>query len=199
CSWPRLKPFTSYKFRVKATNDIGDSEYSQESESLTTLQAAPEEAPTILSVTPHTTTSVLIRWQPPTEDKLNGILLGFRIRYRELVYDGLRSFTTRSVTSPGAKWTELTRECPDSAPAGGQEQRPLGTQRGAGGTSWGGIPLAPAHGALRDAQPRPVPCLAAPPSALRGNTGRPALEPAVLRRRVPLFSRGARGSVTLQG
>lgn len=25
--------------------------------------AAPEEAPTILSVTPHTTTSVLIRWQ----------------------------------------------------------------------------------------------------------------------------------------
>ncbi|CAM4647931.1 unnamed protein product [Lepidochelys olivacea] len=104
----RLKPFTSYKFRIKATNDIGDSEYSQESESLTTLQAAPEEAPTILSVMPHTTTSVLIRWQPPTEDKINGILLGFRIRYRELVYDGLRGFTTRSVSSPGAKWTELT-------------------------------------------------------------------------------------------
>lgn len=36
---PRLKPFTSYKFRVKATNDIGDSEFSEESESLTTLQA----------------------------------------------------------------------------------------------------------------------------------------------------------------
>lgn len=35
----RLKPFTSYKFRVKATNDIGDSEFSEESESLTTLQA----------------------------------------------------------------------------------------------------------------------------------------------------------------
>ncbi|XP_074927998.1 protein sidekick-2 isoform X4 [Chelonoidis abingdonii] len=104
----RLKPFTSYKFRVKATNDIGDSEYSQESESLTTLQAAPEEAPTILSVTPHTTTSVLIHWQPPTEDKINGILLGFRIRYRELVYDGLRGFTTRSLSSPGAKWAELT-------------------------------------------------------------------------------------------
>lgn len=35
----RLKPFTSYKFRVKATNDIGDSEFSEESEPLTTLQA----------------------------------------------------------------------------------------------------------------------------------------------------------------
>uniref|UniRef100_A0A8C5LAB4 Sidekick cell adhesion molecule 2 n=1 Tax=Jaculus jaculus TaxID=51337 RepID=A0A8C5LAB4_JACJA len=108
----RLKPFTSYKFRVKATNDIGDSEFSEESESLTTLQAAPDEAPTILSVMPHTTTSVLIRWQPPAEDKINGILLGFRIRYRELLYEGLRAFTLRSINSPGAKWAELTCEWP---------------------------------------------------------------------------------------
>ncbi|NXI81044.1 SDK2 protein, partial [Rhipidura dahli] len=104
----RLKPFTSYKFRVKATNDIGDSEYSEESESLTTLQAAPEEAPTILSITPHTTTSVLIRWQPPAEDKINGILLGFRLRYRELVYDSLRGFALRGIGRPGASWAELT-------------------------------------------------------------------------------------------
>ncbi|NWI52893.1 SDK2 protein, partial [Calyptomena viridis] len=104
----RLKPFTSYKFRVKATNDIGDSEYSEESESLTTLQAAPEEAPTIISITPHTTTSVLIRWQPPAEDKINGILLGFRLRYRELVYDSLRGFTLRGIGNPGATWAELT-------------------------------------------------------------------------------------------
>ncbi|NXV03760.1 SDK2 protein, partial [Cettia cetti] len=102
----RLKPFTSYKFRVKATNDIGDSEYSEESESLTTLQAAPEEAPTILSITPHTTTSVLIRWQPPAEDTINGILLGFRLRYRELPHDGLRGFALRG--HPGAGWAELT-------------------------------------------------------------------------------------------
>ncbi|MGH0158038.1 UNVERIFIED_CONTAM: hypothetical protein FKN15_049037, partial [Acipenser sinensis] len=59
----RLKPFTSYQFRVKSTNDIGDSEFSEESEAITTLQDAPDKAPVILSVTPHTTTSVLIRWQ----------------------------------------------------------------------------------------------------------------------------------------
>ncbi|XP_054027107.1 protein sidekick-2 [Dryobates pubescens] len=104
----RLKPFTSYKFRVKATNDIGDSEYSEESESLTTLQAAPEEAPTILSVTPHTTTSVLIRWQPPAEDKINGILLGFRLHYRELVHDSLRGFNLHGIGIPGTTWAELT-------------------------------------------------------------------------------------------
>ncbi|XP_040032310.2 protein sidekick-2 isoform X2 [Gasterosteus aculeatus] len=102
----RLKPFTSYQFRVKATNDIGDSEYSEESEAITTLQDAPDEAPTILSVTPHTTTSVLIRWQHPSEEKINGILLGFRIRYRELVYDRLRSFSHHPINSMST-WGEL--------------------------------------------------------------------------------------------
>ncbi|XP_051792489.1 protein sidekick-2 isoform X3 [Erpetoichthys calabaricus] len=104
----RLKPFTSYQFRVKATNDIGDSDYSEESEAITTLQDAPDGAPVILSVTPHTTTSVLIRWQPPPEEHINGILLGFRVRYRELHYDSLRSFTVRTVNSPKAGWAELT-------------------------------------------------------------------------------------------
>ncbi|KAL0993533.1 hypothetical protein UPYG_G00109280 [Umbra pygmaea] len=104
----RLKPFTSYQFRVKATNDIGDSEYSQESEAITTLQDTPDKAPTILSVTPHTTTSVLVRWQPPAEEQINGVLLGFRVRYRELRYDHLRSFTVRTVNSPASNWAELT-------------------------------------------------------------------------------------------
>ncbi|XP_042249383.1 protein sidekick-2 isoform X5 [Thunnus thynnus] len=104
----RLKPFTSYQFRIKATNDIGDSEYSQESEAITTLQDAPDKAPTILSVTPHTTTSVLVRWQPPSEDHINGVLLGFRVRYRELHYDRIRSFTVRTVNSASANWADLT-------------------------------------------------------------------------------------------
>ena len=48
--------------------------------------------------------------QPPSEDKINGILLGFRIRYRELLYEGLRGFTLRGINNPGAKWAELTCE-----------------------------------------------------------------------------------------
>ncbi|MCJ8739299.1 hypothetical protein PDJAM_G00045660 [Pangasius djambal] len=106
----KLKPFTSYQFRVKATNDIGDSEYSEESEAITTLQDAPDKAPTIISVTPHTTTSVLLRWKTPSEEQINGILLGFRIRYRELHYDRLRTFTVRTVNNPMASWAELTGE-----------------------------------------------------------------------------------------
>lgn len=133
--------------------------------SLTTLfsPTAPEEAPTILSITPHTTTSVLIRWQvlspppcpalggdtsgcqgseqplsafplslplqPPAEDKINGILLGFRLRYRELVYDSLRGFALRG--HPGATWAELTRESP-------RPYRPWGQRLGwPGGGQWG--------------------------------------------------------------
>ncbi len=34
----RLKPFTSYKLRMMATNDVGDSKYSQETDAITTLQ-----------------------------------------------------------------------------------------------------------------------------------------------------------------
>uniref|UniRef100_A0A8C6WSG5 Sidekick cell adhesion molecule 2a n=1 Tax=Neogobius melanostomus TaxID=47308 RepID=A0A8C6WSG5_9GOBI len=102
----RLKPFTSYQFRVKATNDIGDSEYSQESEAITTLQDVPDKAPKILSVTPHTTTSVLVRWMSPTEDHINGVLLGFRVRYRELHYDRLRTFSVRTVNNV-ANWADL--------------------------------------------------------------------------------------------
>ncbi|KAM9457056.1 protein sidekick-2 isoform 2-T2 [Clarias gariepinus] len=104
----KLKPFTSYQFRVKATNDIGDSEYSEESEAITTLQDAPDKAPTIISVTPHTPTSVLLRWKTPSEEQINGILLGFRIRYRELHYDRMRTFTVRTVNNPMASWAELT-------------------------------------------------------------------------------------------
>uniref|UniRef100_A0A8C0L880 Sidekick cell adhesion molecule 2 n=1 Tax=Canis lupus dingo TaxID=286419 RepID=A0A8C0L880_CANLU len=99
----RLKPFTSYKFRVKATNDIGDSEFSEESEPLTTLQAGHLGVP----APPHHP-PLLPSLQPPAEDKINGILLGFRIRYRELLYEGLRGFTLRGINNPGAKWAELT-------------------------------------------------------------------------------------------
>uniref|UniRef100_A0A8C2DXE2 Sidekick cell adhesion molecule 1a n=1 Tax=Cyprinus carpio TaxID=7962 RepID=A0A8C2DXE2_CYPCA len=58
-SWEvdRLKPFTSYKLRMMATNDIGDSKYSQETDAITTLQDVPDEAPTIQAVKPSTTTS----------------------------------------------------------------------------------------------------------------------------------------------
>lgn len=48
--------------------------------------------------------------QTPSEEQINGILLGFRIRYRELHYDRLRTFTVRTINNPMASWAELTGE-----------------------------------------------------------------------------------------
>uniref|UniRef100_A0A8C4MT64 Sidekick cell adhesion molecule 1 n=1 Tax=Equus asinus TaxID=9793 RepID=A0A8C4MT64_EQUAS len=87
CEVERLRPFTSYKLRLKATNDIGDSDFSVETEAVTTLQDVPGEPPSFISVTPHTTSSVLIQWQPPRDESLNGLLQGYRIYYRELEYE----------------------------------------------------------------------------------------------------------------
>ncbi|XDV14672.1 hypothetical protein PO909_014885, partial [Leuciscus waleckii] len=85
-SWEveRLKPYTSYKFRMMATNDVGESAFSKETEPVTTLQDVPDEAPVILNVKPSTTTSVIVQWQPPAEGTVNGILVGYRVYYREL-------------------------------------------------------------------------------------------------------------------
>ncbi|XP_070837515.1 protein sidekick-1 isoform X2 [Chaetodon trifascialis] len=80
----RLKPFTSYKFRMLATNDVGDSVLSKETEAVTTLQDVPDEPPVILAVKPTTTTSVLVQWKPPSDDSVNGMLTGYRLYYREL-------------------------------------------------------------------------------------------------------------------
>ncbi|XP_028264625.1 protein sidekick-1-like [Parambassis ranga] len=85
-SWTvdRLKPFASYKFQMLATNDVGDSVLSKETDAVTTLQDVPDEPPVILSVKPTTTTSVLVQWKRPSDVSTNGVLTGYRLYYREL-------------------------------------------------------------------------------------------------------------------
>ncbi|XP_027730561.1 protein sidekick-1 isoform X1 [Vombatus ursinus] len=104
----RLNPFTSYKLRLKATNDIGDSDFSAETEAVTTLQDVPGEPPSCVSVTPHTTSSVLVQWQPPRDESLNGLLVGYRIYYRELEYEAGPGTESKSVKNPSALRAELT-------------------------------------------------------------------------------------------
>lgn len=52
---------------------------------------------------------VFVPLQPPSEEKINGILLGSRIRYRELLYDRLRTYSVHTISSVSA-WAELTGE-----------------------------------------------------------------------------------------
>ncbi|KAK2533702.1 hypothetical protein Q9233_004916 [Columba guinea] len=138
CIIESLNPFTSYKLRVKATNDIGDSDFSAETEAVTTLQdvvyewlacctflhiyalgfsripiqvakaTVPGEPPSSVLVTPHTTSSVLVQWQPPKTESLNGLLLGYRIYYRELDYDTGSGKESKTIQNPSALRAELT-------------------------------------------------------------------------------------------
>uniref|UniRef100_A0A8C3GUX8 Sidekick cell adhesion molecule 1 n=1 Tax=Corvus moneduloides TaxID=1196302 RepID=A0A8C3GUX8_CORMO len=108
CVVESLNPFTSYKLRVKATNDIGDSDFSAETEAVTTLQDVPDEPPSSVLVTPHTTSSVLVQWQPPKVESLNGLLLGYRIYYRELDYDAGPGTESKNIQNPSALRAELT-------------------------------------------------------------------------------------------
>ncbi|XP_069726618.1 protein sidekick-1 isoform X1 [Phaenicophaeus curvirostris] len=108
CIIESLNPFTSYKLRVKATNDIGDSDFSAETEAVTTLQDVPDEPPSSVLVTPHTTSSVLVQWQPPKAESLNGLLLGYRIYYRELDYDTGSGTESKTIQNPSALRAELT-------------------------------------------------------------------------------------------
>ncbi|KAM3662197.1 protein sidekick-1 isoform 2-T2 [Ammospiza maritima maritima] len=109
CLIESLNPFTSYKLRVKATNDIGDSDFSAETEAVTTLQDVPDEPPSSVLVTPHTTSSVLVQWQPPKMESVNGLLLGYRIYYRELDYDTGAGTESKTIQNPSALRAELTQ------------------------------------------------------------------------------------------
>ncbi|XP_031422173.1 protein sidekick-1 isoform X2 [Clupea harengus] len=104
-SWDvdRLKPYTSYKLRMMATNDIGDSKYSKETDAVTTLQDIPDEAPDIQAVKPSTTTSVLVQWQAPKDESVNGVLVGYRLYYRELQYDSSPQEPKKAVNSSSTR------------------------------------------------------------------------------------------------
>uniref|UniRef100_A0A803TMX5 Sidekick cell adhesion molecule 1 n=1 Tax=Anolis carolinensis TaxID=28377 RepID=A0A803TMX5_ANOCA len=87
CIIDRLNPFTSYKLRLKATNDIGDSHFGAETEAVTTLQDGK------------------------TFRNLNGLLLGYRIYYRELEYESMGSGPeSKIIKNPSALRAELTRD-----------------------------------------------------------------------------------------
>ena len=85
-----LKPYTPYRFRLQAANDIGSSGWSNVSEEVMTLPAAPTEPPQEIRVIPITTNSVRVEWLPVFPSVWSGdqITAGYRVRYRQQLADG---------------------------------------------------------------------------------------------------------------
>ncbi|XP_078691032.1 protein sidekick-2-like isoform X2 [Branchiostoma floridae x Branchiostoma belcheri] len=100
-----LQPYTTYKVRIRAANDIGESDWSLESNTFTTLQAAPSGPPTITDFYPYTTTSVKVIWRAPPANTHNGAITGYRIQYRKL--PTLDRFTTIMLDDPNVRQYEL--------------------------------------------------------------------------------------------
>ncbi|KAG5875403.1 hypothetical protein JTB14_028474 [Gonioctena quinquepunctata] len=67
-----LKPFTLYRFRIQATNDIGPSRFSPDSVEVRTYPDAPSKSVTGLKAVPITTTSVEVFWEPVEEQYWSG-------------------------------------------------------------------------------------------------------------------------------
>lgn len=83
-----LKPYTSYRFRIQATNDIGSSGWSPESNITWTLPAAPGGTVSDVQVVPITTTSVRVSWkplEPVSRWNGDGETAGYRVEYRQVV------------------------------------------------------------------------------------------------------------------
>jgi protein sidekick len=41
----------------------------------------PEQSPTNLNVESESATSISIKWEPPSPNKTNGIILGYKVKY----------------------------------------------------------------------------------------------------------------------
>ncbi|XP_059099411.1 protein sidekick-like isoform X3 [Tigriopus californicus] len=81
-----LQPFTTYKFRLQAVNDIGPSGWSKESNITQTKPAAPRIPVENLKVTPITRTNVKVEWTPLNPEDFNGDAKsgGYQVEYREI-------------------------------------------------------------------------------------------------------------------
>ncbi|XP_052268400.1 protein sidekick-like [Dreissena polymorpha] len=79
-----LNPNTNYVFQVAATNDVGRSPFSQQSDEVKTLEDAPEGAPRYVKVDRLNTTSVRVSWEQPLPSTWNGQLLGYYLLYRQV-------------------------------------------------------------------------------------------------------------------
>ncbi|KAI8435034.1 hypothetical protein MSG28_003463 [Choristoneura fumiferana] len=104
-----LKPYTAYQFRIRATNDIGPSRYSNATETVRTLPTAPSKAVEKLHVVPITPSSVRVQWTPLTEQYWSGDTQtgGYRVYYQPLTDFPTPLHHTMKQEVPGIKSEEV--------------------------------------------------------------------------------------------
>lgn len=76
-----LKKYTEYNIWITAINQNG-SGISSEETLARTFSDAPSEIPQNVTLEAASSTSIIIRWEPPPKESQNGIITGYKIRYK---------------------------------------------------------------------------------------------------------------------
>ncbi|XP_044265919.1 neogenin isoform X2 [Tribolium madens] len=76
-----LSIYTEYSVWVVAVNENGPGAATEE-KIVRTLSASPSEPPSNITLEP-TSTTVIVRWEPPPPEYQNGVITGYKLKYRK--------------------------------------------------------------------------------------------------------------------
>ena len=95
-----LREFVEYTFWVSAFNANGEGAFSEEV-TARTHSDLPSDPPQNVTLEPDSSTSVIARWEPPSKESRNGIITGYKIRWRPA--NSKRSVKGEVVTTDGSR------------------------------------------------------------------------------------------------
>ncbi|KAJ8932114.1 hypothetical protein NQ314_014895 [Rhamnusium bicolor] len=88
-----LNPYTEYSVWVVAVNPNGAGA-STEEKLVRTFSTTPSEPPSNITVEPSST-SIVVRWEPPPPESQNGVILGYKMKYRKQGKGKGNTYTTQ--------------------------------------------------------------------------------------------------------
>ena len=77
-----LREFTEYTFWVSAFNSNGEGAISEEV-STRTHSDVPADPPQNVTLEAASSKSIIVRWEPPPRESQNGIITGYKLRWRK--------------------------------------------------------------------------------------------------------------------
>ncbi|XP_031342956.1 neogenin isoform X2 [Photinus pyralis] len=89
-----LSVFTEYYIWAVALNRNGPGAATDE-KLVKTFSAAPTQPPYNVTLEPASSTSIIIRWEPPPPEGQNGVITGYKLRFRKVNKKG------DTITTPG--------------------------------------------------------------------------------------------------
>ncbi|KFM76351.1 hypothetical protein X975_12770, partial [Stegodyphus mimosarum] len=76
-----LRKYTDYNFWVVAFNANGPGLNSEEV-TMKTLSDTPSDTPQNVTIEAASSSTVIVRWEPPPKESQNGVIMGYKIRYK---------------------------------------------------------------------------------------------------------------------